>query len=167
MKSTLASLPAELDATYDQVLIRVRNQEPEQAQLALGILGWIYHVHRPLKIRELQYALATETGDSHLDEDDIPDIGLILTLCAGIVTIREDYAVGLVHYTTAEYLERRSAEHFPDAPIDIARICLTYVLFDNFASPLQSSDGTYLDHGTFKFFCFETVLISSLFEVRF
>ena len=149
MKSTLASLPAELDTTYDQVLIRIRNQEPEHAALALRILGWIRHAHRPLKIRELQHALAVESGDSHLDEDGIPDIGLILTVCAGIVTIREDYAVGLVHYTTAEYLERRSAEHFPDAPIDIAKTCLTYLMFDEFASPLQSGDGTYLDHETF------------------
>ena len=149
MKSTLASLPAELDTTYDQVLIRIRNQEPEHAALALRILGWIHHAHRPLKIRELQHALAVESGDSHLDEDGIPDIGLILTVCAGIVTIREDYAVGVVHYTTAEYLERRSAEHFPDAPIDIAKTCLTYLMFDEFASPLQSSDATYLDYETF------------------
>ena len=144
MKSTLASLPAELGTTYDQVLIRIRNQEPEHAALALRILGWIHHAHRPLKIRELQHALAVESGDSHLDEDGIPDIGLILTVCAGIVTIREDYAVGLVHYTTAEYLERRLAEHFPDAPIDIAKTCLTYLMFDDFASPLQFNDGAYL-----------------------
>ena len=152
MKSTLVSLPAELDTTYDQVLIRIRNQEPEHAALALKILGWIHHTHRPLKIRELQHALAVESGDSHLDGDGIPDISLILTVCAGIVAIREDYAVGLVHYTTAEYLERRSAEHFPDALIDITKTCLTYLMFDEFASPIQSNHGTYLDYGTFLLF---------------
>ena len=152
MKSTLASLPAELDTTYDQVLIRLRNQEPEHAALALRILGWIHHAHRPLKNRELQHALAVESGDSHLDEDGIPDISLILTVCAGIVTIREGYAVGLVHYTTAEYLERRSAEHLPDALTDITKTCLTYLMFDEFASPIQSNDGTYLDYRTFLLF---------------
>ncbi|KAL2037429.1 hypothetical protein N7G274_009914 [Stereocaulon virgatum] len=140
LKSALNTLPEALDETYDQVLERIKSQHPDHATLALKTLGWIHHASRPLKTIELQHALAVEEDDSNFDADGILDLGLILTVCAGLVTVREGNAVGFVHYTTEEYLERHRGEHFPDAPIAIAKACLTYLSFDEFSSPLQFQD---------------------------
>ncbi len=56
--------------------------------------------------RELQYAIAVEIGESELDEENLPDIEDIISVCAGLVTIDEQSGViRLVHYTTQEYFE--------------------------------------------------------------
>ena len=132
VKTALSSLPEELDRTYDQVLQRIRAQDRDHAVLALKVLSWIYHAARPLGVRELQHALAVEPGDSQFDEDGVPDVSLVLSVCAGIVIVRENDIMGLVHYTAQEYLERRSLDLFPDTQTEIAKICLTYLSFEEF-----------------------------------
>lgn len=112
LKSALESLPEALDETYDQVLERIKSQDPDYATLALKTLGWIHHAFRPLKTIELQHALAVEEDDSSFDADGIPNLGLILPVCAGLVAIREGNTVGFVHYTTKEYLERHQENIF-------------------------------------------------------
>ena len=133
VRSALKSLPEELDGMYDQVLERIRNQGPERAELALKVLGWIRYAARPLTLLEIQHALAIEPGDACFDEDGIPKMELVLSVCAGIVTVRENHIMGLVHYTAQEYLERRAFDYLPNAQTEIARACLTYISFDEFA----------------------------------
>ena len=105
VKAALGSLPEQLDRTYDEVLHRIVAQDTDEAVLALKVLGWIHHAVRPLGTRELQHALAVEPGDVRFDEDGVPDIGLVISICAGIVEIRENNTMGLVHYTAQEYLK--------------------------------------------------------------
>lgn len=145
VKAALSSLPEELDRTYDEVLQRIRAQDSDQAVLALRILGWIHHAARPLGTRELQHALAVEPGDSQFEESGIPDVGLVLSVCAGIVEVRENDTMGLVHYTAQEYLGRRSVDFFPDAQTDVATTCLTYVSFEEFAHGPSRSDEAFHD----------------------
>lgn len=145
VKAALNSLPEELDRTYDEVLQRIRAQHSDQALLALKILGWIHHAARPLDTRELQHALAVEPGDLQFEESGIPDVGLVLSVCAGIVEVRENGIVGLVHYTAQEYLERRSVDFVPDAQMDIATTCLTYLSFEEFAHGPSRNDKAFHD----------------------
>ena len=145
MKTALSSLPEELDTTYDQVLQRIQAQDTDHATLALKTLGWIRYAARPLSTRELQHAMAVEPGDSQFDEDGIPEISLVLSVCAGIVTVRENNVMGLVHYTAQEYLERRSLGLLSDAQADIAKICLTYLSFDEFAQGPSPTDKAFDD----------------------
>ena len=82
---------------------------------------------------ELQHALAVETGDSVLDEDNIPEDGLVLSACNGLVTYeKERGCLDLVHYTFQQYLEQKAESLFPEAQVEITRTCLTYLSFDEF-----------------------------------
>lgn len=145
VKAALSSLPEELDRTYEQVLQRIQAQDPYRVELALKVLGWIHHAARPLGTRELQHALAVEPGDPQFDKDGIPDIDLVISVCAGIVEVRENNTMGLVHYTAEEYLKRRSVDFFPDAQMEIATTCLTYLSFDEFAQGPSPNDKVFDD----------------------
>ena len=145
VRTALSSLPEELDRTYDEVLQRIRAQHPDDAVLALKVLGWIHHGVRPLGTRELQHALAVEHGDLQFDEGGIPEIDSVLSVCAGIVEVRENDTMGLVHYTAQEYLERRSIDCFPDAQTDIVTTCLTYLSFEEFAHGPSRNDKAFDD----------------------
>ena len=82
---------------------------------------------------ELQHALAVETGDSDLDADNIPEEGLLLSVCNGLVTYEKEGSVlALVHYTFQQYLEQKAETIFPEAQVEIVRTCLTYLSFDEF-----------------------------------
>ena len=145
VKAALRSLPEELDRTYEQVLQRIQAQDPDRVELALKVLGWIHHAARPLGTQELRHALAVERGDSDFDKDGMPDISLVVSVCAGIVEVRENSTMGLVHYTAEEYLRRRSADFFPDAQMEIATTCLTYLSFDEFGQGPSPDDKAFED----------------------
>lgn len=82
---------------------------------------------------EIQHALAVETGDLTLDEDNIPEEGLLLSVCNGLVTYeKEGGFLALVHYTLQQYLEQKAESLFPEAQVEIVRTCLTYLSFDEF-----------------------------------
>lgn len=109
---------------------RIQNQNSEYVELANKILLWIVNAKRPLKIDELVYALAIEPGDVSFDADGAADPDLLISICAGIVTLElESRIVGLVHYTAQEYLTRKGAMMFPDAQREISQICLTALSF--------------------------------------
>lgn len=133
MKDALTALPEGLDKTYDETMERINSQHPDQATLARKVLCWVFHAFRPLTVLEIQHALVVETGDSMLDEDNIPEQELILSVCNGLVTFeKEGGFLALVHYTFQQYLERKAENLFPEAQADIVRTCLTYLSFDEF-----------------------------------
>ena len=92
------------------------------------------YAFRPLTVIEVQHALAVEPGNVNFDEDALPDEDVLVSVCAGLVTIdQESKIIRLVHYTAQEYFERISMARFPDARTSIATICLAYISFDVFA----------------------------------
>ena len=110
---------------------RINAQHPDQAALARKVICWVFHAFQPLTMPELQHALAVETGDSDLDTDNIPEEGLLLSVCNGLVTYeKEGLVLALVHYTFQQYLEPKAETLFPGAQIEIVRTCLTYLSFD-------------------------------------
>ena len=133
LKDALTALPEGLDNTYDETMERINSQHPDQATLARKVLCWVFHAFHPLTMLEIQHALAVETGDSMLDEDNIPEQELLLSVCNGLVTYeKEGGFLALVHYTFQQYLERKAENLFPEAQVDIVRTCLTYLSFDEF-----------------------------------
>lgn len=95
----------------------------------------ILHAKRPLTVLELRHALATEPEAAAIDDEALPDEQLLTSLCAGLVVIEsKSEIIRLVHYTTQEYLERVQMDHFPEARIEAALSCLTYLMFDHYAT---------------------------------
>ena len=134
-KTALHSLPDSLNDTYDEVWMRIKSQNVDDAQVAKRVIYWIFYAVRPLTIAELQHALAVEPEDTYFDEDNITDENLLISVCCGIVTVQQESStVGLVHYTTQEYLEYRWMELFPEARREILRSCITYLSFKEFGT---------------------------------
>jgi ankyrin repeat protein len=112
---------------------RINGQEVGLQELAKQVLLWITCAKMPLTTLELQHSLAVEVGAAELDEDNLPEIEDMVSVCAGLVTVDEESdIVRLVHYTTQEYFERTQLSWFPNAQTDITETCVTYLSFDAF-----------------------------------
>lgn len=75
-----------------------------------------------------------EIGESELDEDNIPEIEEMVSVCAGLVTVDEESdIIRLVHHTTQEYFERNQEKWFSEAQNDVTMTCVTYLSFDALA----------------------------------
>ena len=130
-----------LDKTYEQAMKRIEDQGSRVQELAKHILGWIIHARRPLSTAELQHALAVRLGTKKLNEDYLPSVQVLQSVCAGLVTIdKQSEIVRLVHYTTQEYFKRTGTSWFPNAQIDITSVCVTYLSFDVFKTGFCQSD---------------------------
>ena len=122
-----------LDRAYMQAMERIEVQAPEHRELASQVLSWITCAKRRLTSSELQHAIAVEVNKRELDRENITDIELIVSVCAGLVIIDEESdIIRLVHYTTQEYFERTWERWFPNAHTDITKTCVTYLSFQKF-----------------------------------
>ncbi|CAI7625037.1 unnamed protein product [Penicillium discolor] len=139
----LASLPRDLDETYERMLCSIDEEYVEEARLILTLLCVS---NQPLTVKELVGALAIDLSMSRLDcegrsfsQDDPIDI------CLGLIEIAvdEDFygepttIARIAHFSVQEYLEsdripQQGAAKFriqnEQAHSEIARICLVYLL---------------------------------------
>ncbi|KAL6406233.1 hypothetical protein AUP68_10402 [Ilyonectria robusta] len=123
------------DRAYQEAMDRLERQGPKSVEFAKQVLSWITRAKRPLTTTELQHALGVEVGESKLDEENLPHIEDMVSVCAGLVTVDEESGIiRLVHYTTQEYFERAQERWFPDVETDITKTCVTYLSFSIFES---------------------------------
>ncbi|KAF4451437.1 hypothetical protein F53441_5605, partial [Fusarium austroafricanum] len=119
-----------LARAYEQAMGRINGQMPGMKTLAIRVLLWITCAKRQLTTSELRHALATKTGKSELDDGDLPNIGDMVSVCAGLVTVDEESGIiRLVHYTTQEYLKWTQEQWFEDPESVITTTCVTYLSF--------------------------------------
>ena len=134
IKRALRNLPQGakgLDETYEQAMRRIEGQEKGYRELAKQVLSWVTYSRRALSTAEVQHALAVRADMTDMDEDFLPEIEILGSICAGLITVDEKSdVIRLVHYTTQEYFERASS--FPNAHTDLAVACVTYLSFDTF-----------------------------------
>ncbi|KAJ7117091.1 hypothetical protein C8R44DRAFT_983359 [Mycena epipterygia] len=150
VREGLKNLPKDLDRTYENAMKRIEDQNEEDREIAHSVLTWVANAKRLLTVRELQEALAIEPGTKFLDDDNILDIEIILSVCAGLVIVEESTSVvRLVHYTTQNYLDSIQATKFSQAQTNITRSLLTFLEFNEFAdlSRYNSGDGSDDDGG--------------------
>ncbi|KAG7415775.1 Inversin-B [Fusarium oxysporum f. sp. rapae] len=87
------------------------------------------------------YYHSYETAMERLNKDALPEIGVMVKVCVGLVTIdEEDGIIRLVHYTTQQYFEGTRATWFPKAENDITTTCVTYLNFQIFKSEFCPTD---------------------------
>jgi ankyrin repeat domain-containing protein 50 len=131
----LETLPSGVYATYEDAFNRIKDQSDDDAQLAMKVVSYVFCAKRPLKVEELLHALAVEAGDTELDETAFSEVEILLSVSAGLVAVDEEGStIRLVHYTLQEYLEKNRERLVPDADLEMAKECLTYLLFDIFKS---------------------------------
>ncbi|KAJ6523135.1 hypothetical protein DFH09DRAFT_1421112, partial [Mycena vulgaris] len=133
VKEALQHLPTDLQKTYDEAIERIKLQRVEDRELGLLALTWVANAKRPLSVSELREALAIEENSTFLDLDNLLDISMILSVCAGLIIVDETLSVvRLIHYTTQGYLDNIQADQFPLAQTKIVSTCLTYLSFKEF-----------------------------------
>lgn len=58
LRKALGVLPEELERTYEEALERIQGQPVDESKLAMRVLSWIVYAIRPLKVGEIQHAIA-------------------------------------------------------------------------------------------------------------
>jgi len=148
-REALTMLPLALGDAYAGMIARIQKSSPSAhptGNLGMRVLMWLYLATRPLRLKELQHALAVvleegKRGNTDLDEDEIPAQKRILDCCLGLVVVDEEtMTVRFVHYTLEEYFKRdkNSITYFPDHHKLAAQICLTYLNFPKLAVDYQA-----------------------------
>lgn len=133
MRKAVETLPTTLHETYDEVMRRIASQEDGDAWLGRKVLSWISYAKRPLTVAEIQHAVSVEPHATGISEEDLTSKDILVSVCAGIVTVDQGGdIIRLVHYTAQEYFLKKRSIHFQNAEQEIAITCLTYLSFDNF-----------------------------------
>jgi len=133
VRKALGMLPEGIGNTYSEAWSRICAQNPEQAEIGKKVLSWVVCALRPLRVREVQHAVAVEEGDSESDPEGLLDIGTLTSFCAGLVILDEQSnLLSLVHPTANEYFTAKKLQLFPEAHDMIAVTCCTYLLMDTF-----------------------------------
>ncbi|KAJ6596207.1 ankyrin repeat-containing domain protein [Mycena vulgaris] len=133
VREAFKRLPKDLDNTYNAAMKRIQDQNEEDRKIANKALVWVSNAKRLLTVAELREALAIEPGAKQLDPDNMLDIDIILSVCAGLVIVDEKIpVVRLVHHTTQSYLDSIQDQQFSDAQSEITSSLLTFLAFDQF-----------------------------------
>ncbi|KAJ7818837.1 hypothetical protein B0H14DRAFT_1361953 [Mycena olivaceomarginata] len=113
-------------------MTRINAQGEDDKKIARSTLTWVVNARRPLTSLELCVALAIEPETKELDNDNMTRIGIIISVCAGLVIVEEHSSlVRLVHFTAQSYLDRIQTEK--DAHFEITQSLLTYLQFAQFS----------------------------------
>lgn len=109
---------------------------PGHKALAQHVLSWVTCAERPLAKSEVQHAWAVRESDGgELDQDSIPDVDQMVSVCCGLVIIDDkSHVIRLVHFTAQDYFEQTLTKWFPNAHLDIANTCASYLCFQPFLS---------------------------------
>ena len=138
-------MPAGIDEIYDLTMERIK-QHPRES-LARRALSWIVYATRPLRVEEVQHAIAIddlEPEDRSIAKDFLTPEALIVDACAGLIKIDEkSNIIGLVHKTAQEYFDRKGATHLPDAQLHIGTRCLKYLSLDVFRDGCCPTDDLF------------------------
>jgi hypothetical protein len=75
---------------------------------------------------ELRHALGVEINEPELDSENLPEIEDMVSVCTALVTVDEQSTIiRLVHYTAQGFFERTQRSRFPEAGVNIAKVCIT------------------------------------------
>ena len=144
-RKALDSLPPDLNSTYERILNRVNQSNPETQKLVRRVLRWITSEpnNSYLGIDALCEAISIDFGDTKRNTEAISDESEILRWCSSLVR-KSAYGdrLELAHFTVEEYLKQidpgrdTSISAYRIDPradwIILAKVCLTYLNFEDF-----------------------------------
>ncbi|PTB53413.1 hypothetical protein M431DRAFT_556676, partial [Trichoderma harzianum CBS 226.95] len=121
---------ATYDEHYTNMMKIIDNQSEQEKELASSVLSWLILAKRPMRVTELQHAVSVKPGESKFDHGNMPDIGRMVSVCAGLVKVGdESKIIELIHHTAQEYLQQMFVIWFPEARSKITRTCITYLSY--------------------------------------
>ena len=114
VREALASLPEDLDKTYDRIL---ENINKKHHQVALNILQWLTYSARPLRLEEVVEVIAIDLEDTPRfnPQKRYREPRDIWMICSSLISLQEEVLenagerspkviVQLAHFTVKEYL---------------------------------------------------------------
>ena len=129
-QESLGKLPADLYNSFQGIITRMQARPNASAELGMRVLMWLHFAYRPLKLVELQHALAVHKSHMEFQSDNIPSQKMLLDCCLGLVIVDEEtLTVRFVHFTLEEYFRDNFRTQFPNGYGSIAETCLTYLTF--------------------------------------
>lgn len=143
-RAALSSLPPDLNSTYERILSRVNQGNPETQKLVRRALRWIANeVSLDFTVEALCEAVSIDLGSTRRNAEAISDDSEILRGCSSLVRRSQNGdRLELAHFTVKEFLQQIDPERDPSiAPyrydfinneLIIAKVCLTYLMFDDF-----------------------------------
>jgi ankyrin repeat protein len=142
-REALGRLPPGLADAFDSTLQRIRSKGREVEKAVLKGLSWLLYAPRPLKVCELLEALSVEIWSPERDPENIMEFDILLEGFCGLVVVELD-SVNFVHYTVQEYLLEQSS--LLPSKTCLAKVCLTYALFDDFGiGPIDTTNTQLFD----------------------
>lgn len=120
--------------TYELAMHRILSQREEIKKLALYIFVWILNSHGPMKLAELQHALAINPVTRSFDPEYIHQESRIRDVCGGLITVTKD-SVKFVHYTAQAYFTSHVSDYLKDAHALIAETCASYLCLPALEQP--------------------------------
>lgn len=85
------------DETYKAAMERIGSQANTEV-FSKKVLARITCTRRPFTTSELQHALAVEVGETEFDEENLPEVDDVVTVCAGLAVVdKESNIIRLVH----------------------------------------------------------------------
>jgi ankyrin repeat protein len=117
---------------------RIQLQHSEARQLAMKTLTLVLYAKRPLTVEELLEALAIEIWSPGHELDDIVHEEVMLECCKGLVKVQTtDRTVHFSHCSVQNYIQ--SHPDLLPSNLYLAKICLTYLLYDGIHSANSAS----------------------------
>lgn len=144
-RKALDCLPPDLNSTYERILCRINQSNPETQKLVRRALRWIANASKmySFTIRALCEAVSVDFGSTKRNPEAIPDKFEILHWCSSLVR-RSAYGeeLELAHFTVLEYLEQIDPTRDVSISayricrktdmITLSKVCLTYLNFEDF-----------------------------------
>ena len=173
IRGVLEHLPEGLYNTYTRIFNKIAKTGSKAT--VEKIMMWMVCARRPLRVEELQEAVAFTPSDKSWNANKIPDGDRMIKSCHGLVTRdveKETEKVRLAHHTVQQYLvcpqKLRSAtsisdlkestlteDHWPElyklrynskaAEIMARKICMTYLCFSDFRTAIDHLHNRKLD----------------------
>ncbi|KAH8679043.1 hypothetical protein BGZ60DRAFT_513281 [Tricladium varicosporioides] len=137
IKSIIEESSTDLEELYSSVIERIMSGDEEEQKL----LVWVVYGRRPLTLKELEAALATQINSTNKASTNDYSTELTpnaVTSAAGIILEIIDSKVHLIHQTAKDFLlknhQLRAAKfcNGHDPGIYLAKVCMTYLSFEDF-----------------------------------
>ncbi|KAK4194211.1 hypothetical protein QBC40DRAFT_291183 [Triangularia verruculosa] len=107
LHDAIKTMPRELSDLYDKILTSIAEQKGKRvADRILRILGWLVYAKRPLKAHEILHGVALTVESPVLGTWDMLDDSAV-ERCKPLIELLPDGSIGLIHFTTEEYLRKR------------------------------------------------------------